>query len=82
MFNLINFTNDKYKILKFLFDYQIEIKNNKYIALSQQEIADNLNFSKNKIIQELKKDSFIDSYNNIKSKYIITKKGNKDCWCN
>ena len=47
MFNLINFTNDKYKILKFLFDYQIEIKNNKYIALSQQEIADSLNFSKN-----------------------------------
>ena len=80
MFNLIDFTNDKYKLLKFLYDNQIEIKNNKYIALSQQEIADSLHFSKNKtnkIMQELKKDKFIDSYNNIKGKYIITEKGNK-----
>lgn len=35
MFNLIDFTNDKYRLLKFLYDNQIEIKNNKYIALSQ-----------------------------------------------
>ena len=58
MINLVDFTNDKYKLLKFLYDNQIEIKNNKYIALSQQEIADSLHFSKNKtnnIIQELKK---------------------------
>ena len=27
MFNLIDFTNDKYKLLKFLYDNQIEIKN-------------------------------------------------------
>ena len=47
MFTLIDFTNDKYKLLKFLYDNQIEIKNNKYIALSQQEIADSLHFSKN-----------------------------------
>ena len=76
MFNLIDFTNDKYKLLKFLYDNQIEIKNNKYIALSQQEIADSLHFSKNKtnkIMQELKKDNF----NNTKGKYIITDKGNK-----
>lgn len=56
MFTLIDFTNDKYKLLKFLYDNQIEIKNNKYIALSQQEIADSLHFSKNKtnkIMQEL-----------------------------
>lgn len=80
MINLVQFTNDKYKILKFLYDNQIEIKNNKYVTLSQQEIADSLHFSKNKtnkIIQELKKDNFIDSYNNTKGKYIITDKGNK-----
>ena len=80
MINLVQFTNDKYKILKFLYDNQIEIKNKKYVALSQQEIADSLHFSKNKtnkIIQELKKDNFIDSYNNTKGKYIITDKGNK-----
>ncbi len=80
LINLVQFTNDKYKILKFLYDNQIEIKNNKYVTLSQQEIADSLHFSKNKtnkIIQELKKDNFIDSYNNTKGKYIITDKGNK-----
>ena len=75
LINLIDFTNDKYKILKCLYDNQIKVKNVKYIVLSQQELADILHFSKNKtnkIIQELKKDNFIDSYNNIKGKYIIT----------
>ena len=80
MINLVDFTNDKYKLLKFLYDNQIEIKNNKYIVLSQQEIADSLHFSKNKtnkIMQELKKDNFIDTFNNTKGKYIISGKGNK-----
>ena len=80
MFTLIDFTNDKYKLLKFLYDNQIEIKNNKYIALSQQEIADSLHFSKNKtnkIMQELKKDNFIDTFNKTKGKYIVSDKGNK-----
>lgn len=80
MFTLIDFTNDKYKLLKFLYDNQIEIKNNKYIVLSQQEIADSLHFSKNKtnkIMQELKKDNFIDTFNNTKGKYIVSDKGNK-----
>ena len=78
LLNLVQFTNDKYKILKFLFDNQIEVKNIKYIVLSQQEIADSLHFSKNKtnkIIQELKKDNFIDNFNNTKGKYIITENG-------
>lgn len=80
MFNLVDFTNDKYKILKFLYDNQIKVKNDKYIVLSQQEIADMTYFSKNKtnkIIQELKRDGFIDTFNNTKGKYIITKNGNK-----
>ena len=80
MINLVDFTNDKYKLLKFLYDNQIEIKNNKYIALSQQEIADSLHFSKNKtnkIMQELKKDNFINTFNNTKGKYIVSNKGNK-----
>ena len=80
MINLVNFTNNKYKILKFLYDNQIEIKNKKYVVLSQQEIADSLHFSQNKtnkIIRELKKDNFIDSYNNTKGKYVITDKENK-----
>ena len=80
MINLVDFTNDKYKLLKFLYDNQIEIKNNKYTVLSQQEIADSLHFSKNKtnkIMQELKKDNFINTFNNTKGKYIVSDKGNK-----
>ena len=80
MIDLVQFTNDKYKTLKCLFDNQIKVKNIKYIVLSQQELADILHFSKNKtnkIIQELKKNNFIDSYNNIKGKYVITENGNK-----
>ena len=80
MINLVDFTNDKYKLLKFLYDNQIKIKNNKYIALSQQEIADSLHFSKNKtnkIMQELKKDNFIDTFKNTKGKYIVSNKGNE-----
>lgn len=49
LLNLGRFINDKYKILKFLFDNQIEVKNVKYIVLSQQEIADSLHFSKDSI---------------------------------
>ena len=80
MINLNLFANDTYKLLKFLYDNQIEIKNKKYVALSQQEIADSLHFSKNKtnkIIQELKKDNFIDTFNNTKGKYIVSDKGSK-----
>lgn len=80
LINLVYFTNDKYKLLKFLYDNQIEIKNNKYTALSQQEIADSLHFSKNKtnkIMQELKKNNFIDTFKNTKGKYIVSDKGNK-----
>lgn len=80
MFNLIDFTNDKYKILKFLYDNQIQVKDEKYVVLSQQEIADMNRFSKNKIntiIKELRKDGFIDGFNNTKGKYVITKNGNK-----
>ena len=80
MFNLEYFANDNYKVLKFLYDNQIQVKDEYYIVLSQQEIADSLHFSKNKtnkIMQELKKDNFIDTFNNTKGKYIVSDKGNK-----
>lgn len=80
MFNLVDFTNDKYKILKCLYENQIQIKNDRYTVLSQEEISSLMHFSKNKtniIMQKLRKDGFIDIYNNTKGKYIITKNGNK-----
>ncbi|WP_068268371.1 cyclic nucleotide-binding domain-containing protein [Caviibacter abscessus] len=78
MYNLVMFTNDKYRLLKFLYDNQIQVKKDKYIPLSQQEIADMLHISKmkaNGIIKELKLNDCIGVYKSIKGKYIITKKG-------
>jgi hypothetical protein len=63
--------------LKFLYDIQISIENTeeKYIYLSQQEIANIIRFSKTKInaiMQDLKRKGFIDNYKKKRGKYIIT----------
>ena len=80
MFNLEYFGNDNYKVLKFLYDNQIQVKDKHYIILSQQEIADMVQFSKlktNGIIQNLREKGFIDNYENKRRKYIITDIGYK-----
>lgn len=74
------FLNDKYSILKLLYDNQLEVKGNVYISLSQQEIADLAHFSKlktNKIINELKELEFVTIYKNIRGKYSLTDKAIK-----
>ena len=80
MFNLEYFGNDNYKVLKFLYDNQIQVKDKYYIILSQQEIADMVQFSKlktNGIIQDLREKGFIDNYKKKRRKYIITDIGYK-----
>ena len=80
MYNLEYFANDNYKVLKFLYDNQIQVKDKYYIVLSQQEIADMVNFSKlktNIIIQDLREKGFIANYENKRSKYVITDMGYK-----
>ena len=80
MFNLEYFGNDNYKVLKFLYDNQIQVKDKYYIILSQQEIADMVQFSKlktNGIIQDLREKGFIANYENKRRKYIITDMGYK-----
>lgn len=75
--DLTYFLNDKYKLLKLLYDNQLEIKGNVYISLSQQEMADIAHFSKlktNTIINELKDLDLIVVYRNIRGKYSLTKK--------
>lgn len=50
------FTNDRYKILNTLSNNLVKIKEDCYVPLSQQEIADMVHFSKlktNKILNEL-----------------------------
>lgn len=80
MFNLEYFANDNYKVFKFLYDNQIQVKDEYYIVLSQQEIADMVQFSKlktNGIMQELREKGFIANYENKRRKYIITDMGYK-----
>lgn len=76
--NLELFVNDRYNILKILFDNQFHIKNDSYAPLSQQEIADLAHFSKlktNKIINELKDIGCIIQYQGKKGKYALTDAG-------
>ncbi|NFI83070.1 hypothetical protein FDA36_02655 [Clostridium botulinum] len=75
--NLTYFLNDRYELLKLLYDNQLNIKGDIYISLSQQEIADIAHFSKlktNKIINELKDLEFIVPYRNTRGKYSLTEK--------
>lgn len=74
------FSNDRYKILKLLFDNQIIVKEDKYINLSQQEIADIAKFSKlktNKLINELIDSNYIVLFQNRRGKYALTRNGLK-----
>ena len=80
MFNLEYFANDNYKVLKVLYDNKIQVKDKCYVALSQQEIADMVNFSKlktNGIMQELREKGFIANYENKRRKYVLTDIGYK-----
>lgn len=74
------FINDRYELLKLLYDKQITVKEDKYINLSQQEIADIVHFSKlktNAIINELIDMGFIYLYKNKRGKYALTEKALK-----
>ena len=73
------FLNDRYKLLKFLKSNEIHIKNDVYVPLSQQEIADGIGSSKlktNKLINELKDAGYIVSFMDKQGKYQITDSGN------
>lgn len=80
MNNLEFFGNSYYKVLKVLYNNQIQVKDKCYVTLSQQEIADILHFSKlktNGIIKELREKGFITNYENKKRKYVLTDNGYK-----
>ena len=79
-FTLEFFANDRYIILKLLLDNQIQVKDDFYVSLSQQEIADMVHFSKlktNRLLNELINQKFVQYYNGKRGKYIITEKGYK-----
>lgn len=74
------FMNDKYKVLVFMAKSQIIVGNSTVVKLSQQEIADNLGFTKSKvnsIIRELKENNYIQQLSP-RGKYILTEKANHE----
>ncbi|NFO86647.1 hypothetical protein FDC58_03775 [Clostridium botulinum] len=74
------FANERYKLLKLLWNNQVKIKDDLYVALSQQEVADMAHISKlktNRIIGELIDEQCIYLYNNKRGKYALTDKGLK-----
>ncbi len=75
--NLEIFTNDKYKLLKWIADNETEYRKAKYLSSSQQEIAETLHYSKsktNKYMNELIDLNFLRRYKD-KGKYALTKQG-------
>lgn len=77
--NLEIFTNDKYKLLKWIATNEIQYRNAKYLSSSQQEIADTLHYSKsktNRYMNELMKLNFLKKYKE-KGKYAVTKQGHE-----
>lgn len=70
------FLNDKYKLLKLLYDNQTLILNKKVIPLTQQEISDALGMSKakvNSLIGDLQENGYI--YLETRGKYALLDKG-------
>lgn len=70
------FVNDKYKVLSCMAERQIKVKGQEIIKLSQQEIAEIVQFSKvkvNNIISELKSDGYLEQ-KSARGKYSLTSK--------
>ena len=70
------FLNDKYKLLKLLYDNQTLVLNKKVIPLTQQEISEALGMSKakvNSLIGDLQENGYIAL--ETRGKYALLKKG-------
>ena len=77
MNEVLEFINDKMKVLLILREYQVEIDGVKLCPLNQQEIANNVPCGKlkaNQLINELIDSGYIEMMRS-KGRYIITEKG-------
>lgn len=77
MNEVLNFVNDKSKILLILSEHQVEIEGKLVCPLNQQEIANLVPCGKlkvNQIIKELIEESYVQMIH-AKGRYIITDKG-------
>lgn len=76
--NLIDFSNDKYLVLKAMYDHQVQLGTDTYVPFSQAEIAKAAGFAKqktNQLMQELASEGYIAFYNGVRGKYVITGDG-------
>ena len=77
MNEVLEFINEKMKVLLILREYQVEIEGVKLCPLNQQEIANNVPCGKlkvNQLINELIDSGYIEMMRS-KGRYIITEKG-------
>lgn len=68
------FLNDKFIVLKMLYEHQIDINGVMICPITQQELADMSGFSKakiNSILNELIKKQYVEMYNNTKGRYVL-----------
>lgn len=76
--NLTDFSNDKYVVLKTLFEHQLRVGDTSFIPLSQQEVSIIVGFSKpktNLLMKELIADGYVSFFRGLRGKYIITEAG-------
>lgn len=74
------FTNDRYLVLKTLYEHQIEINNIEICPITQQEIADSLGCGKakvNMVLNELIDNGYVQIYNNTKGRYALMDEAKK-----
>lgn len=74
------FTNDRYLVLKILYEHQIEINNAEICPITQQEIADALGCSKakvNMVLNKLIDKGYVQIYKNTKGRYVLTEDAKK-----
>lgn len=74
---ILDFSNDRYTVLKTLYDHQMQVAGGCYIPLSQQEISTIVGFNRVKInhfMQELISSGYVSQFHSQRGKYMLTEK--------
>lgn len=72
------FVNDRYHILKILYENQVTIWNNVFTPITQEELATMMKWSKakvNKVLNELIDNGYVTVFSGSKGRYQITDNG-------
>ena len=72
------FVNDRYHILKILYDNQVTIGDNVFTPITQEELATMTKWSKakvNKVLNELIDNGYVVAFSGSKGRYQITDNG-------